>query len=220
MMLIGLTGSIGMGKSTIANRFRSFNIPVFNSDEIVHDLYESEAVKLIESAFPETIRNAKVDRDLLSQELMANDNGFEKLQSIVYPLVYKRKYDFINRQFKSGSKMVVLEVPLLFETNCDAKCDVNLVVSASYNIQKARVLQRNKMSVFKFQQIISRQFSDDEKKRRADFIVDTGQSIYNSYAQVDSIIQSLKIRNGIAYNLFWNPEVKQSFTHTFNFSEL
>ena len=220
MMLIGLTGSIGMGKSTIANRFRSFYIPVFNSDEIVDDLYESEAVKLIESAFPETIRNAKVDRDLLSQELMANDNGFEKLQSIVYPLVYKRKYDFVNRQFKSGSKMVVLEVPLLFETNCDAKCDVNLVVSASYNIQKARVLQRNKMSVFKFQQIISRQFSDDEKKRRADFIVDTGQSIYNSYAQVDSIIQSLKIRNGIAYNLFWNPEVKQSFTHTFNFSEL
>jgi len=203
MLLIGLTGSIGMGKSTIAARFHDRGLPVCDADAIVHDLYEGEAVEPIEAAFPGTTVEGKVDRTLLSRQLIANPAGFEKLQNIVHPLVHDKEREFLNALVKSGAQLAVLEIPLLFETHGDARFDVSVVVSAPYAIQKARVLERPGMNEDKFEQILSRQLPDAEKRRRADFVVDTGQDIERSYSEVDAIIEALKIRKGTAFARYW-----------------
>jgi len=203
MLLVGLTGSIGMGKSTIAGRFHSMGVPVCDADAIVHDLYKKEAVPFIEAAFPGTTVEGQVDRNLLSRQLMRDSEGFEKLQNIVHPLVRDKEREFLNTHFKAGARLAVIEIPLLFETHGDALFDVTVVVSAPYDIQKARVLQRPGMTEGKFEHILSRQLSDSEKRRRADFVVDTGQDVELSYAQIDTIIDALKIRNGTAFRRYW-----------------
>ncbi len=204
MLLMGVTGSIGMGKSTIAGRLRTLGVPVCDADAIVHELYKGEAVRGVEEAFPGTTANGKIDRKLLSLQLMADPDGFKKLENIVHPLVYAREREFLNAQFEADVCLVAIEVPLLFETYADARFDVTMVVSAPYSVQKERVLQRSGMTEAKFEQILSRQLSDSEKRRRADFVVDTGQDVERSFAEVDAIVKSLKIRKGTAFARYWN----------------
>ena len=203
MLLMGLTGSIGMGKSTIAGRLLTLGVPVCDADAIVHDLYEGEAVPSIEAEFPGTAVDGTVDRRLLSQQLMARADGFEKLESIVHPLVYAKEREFLNAQLEAGALLACIEVPLLFETHGDARFDVTIVVSAPYSIQKERVFQRQGMTEAKFEKILSRQLSDAEKRRRADFVVDTGHDMKHSFAQVDAIVAALKIRKGTAFVRYW-----------------
>lgn len=203
MLLIGLTGSIGMGKSTIAKRFAERGVPVIDADEVVHDLYEGEAVAPIEAAFPGTTDGGKVDRGKLSQKLMADPAGFKRLEAIVHPLVYEAERQALHQCADDGAHMTVLEVPLLFETGGDARVDVTVVVSAPEEVQRERVLEREGMSAEKFEAIRARQLDEAEKRRRADFIVETHLTIAESYAQVDAIIDALRVRGGTAFQRLW-----------------
>jgi dephospho-CoA kinase len=204
MLIVGLTGSIGMGKSTIAERFRQQGVPVCDADAIVHQLYEGEAVAPIEAAFPGSTAGGKVDRAKLSQALMADATGFGVLEKIVHPLVHAKERAFLKQHADAGEPLAVIEIPLLFETHGDARVDVTVVVSAPAEQQRARVLERPGMTAEKFEQILARQVPDAEKRRRADFVVDTGVAVDESYRQVDAIIGALKIRPGSAYRRFWS----------------
>ena len=203
MLIVGLTGSIGMGKSTIASRFRDLGVPVCDADAIVHKLYEGAAVQPIESAFPGSTNDGMVDRKKLSQALLADPSGFKTLESIVHPLVFAEEKSFLKQHADRGEPFSVLEIPLLFETGGDARVDVTVVVSAPEDVQRQRVLERPGMTDDKFQEIVSRQVSDLEKRRRADFIVDTGQEVAHSFAEVDAIVAALKLRKGTAYQRCW-----------------
>ncbi len=204
MIVIGLTGSIGMGKSTIAERFRQLGVPVCDADALVHELYEGEAVGPIETAFPGTTTDGKVDRIKLGQAVLGDPRGLKRLESIVHPLVQAAERDFLSKASEQGAKMAVLEIPLLFETGGDARVDVTVVVSAPAEVQRERVLQRAGMTPAKLDAILARQMPDAEKRRRADFVVDTGVSVEESYAQVDAIVAALQNRGGRAYQQFWS----------------
>lgn len=204
MVVIGLTGSIGMGKSTIAERFEALGVPVCDADAIVHWLYEGEAAASIEAAFPGTTSAGKVDRVKLGQAVLGDAHGLKRLESIVHPLVQAAEREFLHKAFQQGAPMAVLEIPLLFETGGDARVDVTVVVSAPAKVQRERVLQRPRMTQAKLDAILARQMPDAEKRRRADFVVDTGGSIEESHAQVDAIVESLRNRGGRAYQQFWS----------------
>ena len=203
MLIIGLTGSIGMGKSTAAARFVHHGVAVFDADAAVHDLYRGQAVPLIESAFPGTTENETVDRQKLSAALLSDPAGFSKLESIVHPLVRDAERHFLQAEAARGANLAVLEIPLLYETAADRLVDVVLVVSADAETQAARVFERPGMTRAKLIQILSRQLSDDEKRARADFVVDTGGPISQSQAELDSIIESLQGKTGEAYQRHW-----------------
>ncbi len=204
MIVIGVTGSIGMGKSTIAERFRQLGVPVCDADALVHKLYEGEAVAPIEAAFPGTTSGGKVDRTKLGQAVLGDPCGLKRLESIVHPLVQAAEREFLRDAAEQAARMSVLEIPLLFETGGDARVDVTVVVSAPAEIQRKRVLQRPGMTAAKLEAILARQMSDAEKRRRADFVVDTSGSIAESYAQVDAIVAALQNRGGTAYQQFWS----------------
>ena len=203
MLIVGLTGSIGMGKSTAAARFDHHGVAVFDADAAVHDLYRGQAVPLIESAFPGTTENETVDRQKLSAALLSDPAGFSKLESIVHPLVRDAERHFLQAEAARGANLAVLEIPLLYETAADRLVDVVLVVSADAETQAARVFERPGMTRAKLIQILSRQLSDDEKRARADFVVDTGGPISQSQAELDSIIESLQGKTGEAYQRHW-----------------
>ena len=203
MLIVGLTGSIGMGKSTAAARFIHHGVAVFDADTAVHDLYRGQAVPLIESAFPGTTANETVDRQKLSAALLSDPAGFSKLESIVHPLVRDAERHFLQAEAARGANLAVLEIPLLYETAADRLVDVVLVVSADAETQAARVSERPGMTRAKLIQILSRQLSDDEKRARADFVVDTGGPISQSQAELDSIIESLQGKTGEAYQRHW-----------------
>lgn len=204
MIVIGLTGSIGMGKSTIAERFRQLGIPVCDADAIVHELYEGAAVEAIEAAFPGTTSGGKVDRIKLGQAVLGDPRGLKRLEAIVHPLVQAAEREFLRQAAELGAAMAVLEIPLLFETGGDARVDVTVVVSAPEEVQRKRVLERPGMTSSKLDAILNRQMSDSEKRRRADFVVDTGVSLEESYAKVDAIVEALRNRGGRAYQQFWS----------------
>lgn len=203
MLLIGLTGSIGMGKSTIAKHFSSRGVPVVDADRVVHDLYRGEAVAPIEAAFPGSTADGAVDRAALSAQLMADPSGFKRLEAIVHPLVHEAERAQLLVYAESGSHMAILEIPLLFETEGDARVDYVVVVSAPASVQRRRVMARPGMTAEKFEAILARQVSDAEKRRRADFVVDTGLAVEESYAQVDRIINALGQRRGTAFERLW-----------------
>jgi dephospho-CoA kinase len=203
MLVIGLTGSIGMGKSTVAERFRAHGIGVCDADAEVHRLYEGAAAGLIEAAFPGTTVDGKVDRDKLSAALRRNPAGFKKLEAIVHPLVEAAEREFLHREYRRGGRMAVLEIPLLFETGGEARVDVTIVVAAPASVQRQRVLERSGMTAEKLEAILARQLPDADKRRRADFVVDTGLPLEQSLAQVDAIIALLQNREGTAYCRFW-----------------
>lgn len=194
MLKIGLTGSIGMGKSTTAKLFAEAGVPVNDSDAVVHDLYAGEAAPLVDAAFPGTMKNGAVDRQELGRQLAQSPDGFKRLEQIVHPLVRKRESEFLERQKEVGAEMVVLDIPLLFETGAEQRVDTIVVVSADPQIQRERVLARPNMTEEKFSMILSRQTPDAEKRRRADYIVDSGLGIEAAKEQVAGIIADLKRR--------------------------
>jgi dephospho-CoA kinase len=203
MLVLGLTGSIGMGKSTVAARLRALGIGVCDADAEVHALYEGAAAPPIERAFPGTTADGKVDRQKLAAVLLADAGGFKRLEAIVHPLVFAAERAFLQSERARGAALAVLEVPLLYETGGERRVDCVLVCSAPAHAQRARVLQRAGMTPQKLEQILARQLSDADKRARADFIVDTGGTIKESEAQVDKIVESLRGRQGTAYAEHW-----------------
>lgn len=203
MLIIGLTGSIGMGKSTAANAFRRRGIGVCDADAEVHKLYAGKAVPLIEAAFPGTTVNGVVDRVKLAQALAGDASGFKRLEAIVHPLVQASEREFLHAEAARGAKMAVLEIPLLFETWGDKKVDVVVVVSASALSQRARVLARSGMTVEKLAQLLSRQMPDKEKRARADFVVDTDRPVEVNDAEIGVFVDMLSSRRGNAFARHW-----------------
>jgi dephospho-CoA kinase len=195
-LLVGLTGSIGMGKSETAKMFARLGIPVNDSDANVHAVYEpgGAAVPEIEKAFPGTVRDGRVDRALLSRALAADPSGFKRLEAIVHPLVAKVQQAFLARAVADGADMVVLDVPLLFETGGHARMDAVVVVSAPSHIQRARVLERPGMTEDKLDQILSRQMPDEEKRAKAHYVVVTDRGLDHAAEQVEMIVKDLRAK--------------------------
>ncbi|WP_337267754.1 dephospho-CoA kinase [Oryzifoliimicrobium ureilyticus] len=195
MLTIGVTGSIGMGKSTTARLFQEAGIAVCDSDAVVHSLYQEEAVGPIGSAFPEVIRDGAVDRAALSKRLADKPADFAILEAIVHPLVRQKQDEFLKEQKRAGATLAVLDIPLLFETKAQDRVDFVVVVSADPQIQRQRVLARPGMSEEKFELIMKRQMPDEEKRKRADFIIDTGRGIEPARRDVLALIEKLKSGN-------------------------
>ena len=192
MLVIGLTGGIGMGKSAAAEHFARAGVPVFSADACVHRLYEGEAVAPIEAAFPGVRRGGRVDRTLLGEQVSASQQRLRKLEAIVHPMVVAAEIEFLIAQEDKGAKLAVLEIPLLFETGAEARCDVTIVLSASAETQRNRVLARPGMTIDKLEHLLARQLPDAEKRARADYVVDTGQGLDHARAQVAAIIAELR----------------------------
>jgi dephospho-CoA kinase len=191
MIVIGLTGSIGMGKTTTAKLFAGEGVPVLDSDEVVHGLYRTEAVPLIEAAFPGTTVSGVVDRQKLGDVLRENPANFGRLEEIVHPLVRKRQEAFLAAARKDDRQFALLDIPLLFETGAESRVDKVVVVSCAPEIQRERVLSRPGMTEEKFEMILARQTPDAEKRRRADFIVDSGSGVEAARDRVREILQKL-----------------------------
>lgn len=191
MIIIGLTGSIGMGKSTTSEMFKSLGVPVISADEIVHDLYSAEAAPLIEAAFPGTTTEGVVDRQALSAKLMAAPEGFARLEAIIHPLVRAREKQFVDEAADRGEPLVLLDIPLLFETGSTDRVDTVIVVTCAPEIQRQRVMARPDMTAEKFEAILSRQTPDAEKRARADYVIDTGQGLEAARTQVNNIVAEL-----------------------------
>jgi dephospho-CoA kinase len=187
----------------VAARLRSLGIPVCDADEEVHKIYAGTAVAQIEAAFPGTSAGGKVDREKLAAAVLGKPADFARLEAIVHPLVVAAERDFLRQAAASGAAMAVLEVPLLLETEGDMRVDVVIVVSAPLQAQRERVLARPGMGPDRLAQILARQMSDADKRARADFVVDTGQTLAETDAQVDRIVESLKGRKGSAFLGFW-----------------
>ena len=196
MLVIGLTGSIGMGKTTVAEYFATKGVPVFDADAEVHRLYKGEAVPAIAAAFPDAVHAGNVDRARLAKEVAESPARLAQLESIVHPLVVKAEVDFLREQERNGAALAMLEIPLLFETGAEARADVSVVVSAPEAVQRARVLGRPGMTEQKLASLLARQLPDSEKRARADFVVDSGTSLADTQAQIDRLIESLKGREG------------------------
>ncbi len=194
MIVIGLTGSIGMGKTTTAKLFADEGVPVCDSDAVVHDLYRSEAVSPIAVAFPQAVQEGRVNRDILSHILRENPAQFSVLESIVHPLVRSKQDAFVAKLKQNGEAVALLDIPLLFETKAESRVDVVVVASCSPEIQRERVLSRPGMTEEKFAMILSRQMPDVEKRRKADFIIDTGRGIEDARTQVRSVLRALSQR--------------------------
>jgi dephospho-CoA kinase len=188
MFVIGLTGSIGMGKSATAKMFAEEGVPVHDADAVVHRLYEGEAASLIEAAFPGTTAGGKVDREKLSQRVLGNDIAIKRLEQIVHPLVRQAEERFLSEAEAKGAKAAVLDIPLLYETQGDKRCDAVVAVSAPAGVQRSRAFERPGMTEEKFAAILARQVPDAEKRRRADFVVDTSQGFDHARAQVRDIL--------------------------------
>lgn len=205
MLVIGLTGSIGMGKSTVAKRFAANGIAVCDADAEVHKLYRAggAAVAPIEAAFPGVTGPDGVERPKLAAALLKDPSGFKKLEAIVHPLVHAAERAFLRAEQARGAKMAVVEIPLLYEGGNEKRMDVVVVVSAPPEKQRQRVLERPGMTAEKLEQILSRQVPDAEKRRRADFVVDTGVSIEETEAEVDRVIAALSGRKGTAFETWW-----------------
>lgn len=196
MMLVGLTGSIGMGKSTTAQMFRDAGIPVFCADDTVHLLYRGRAAPLIEAAFPGVTQDGVVDRDRLSKEVVGKPEAFARLEKIIHPLVREEEAAFLEEAERSGAPFAVLDIPLLFETGGEKRVAKIVVVTAPADVQRERVLKRPGMTPEKLDGILARQVPDAEKRARADFIIDTSRGIEAARTDVDGIIERLKQEPG------------------------
>lgn len=191
MIRIGLTGSIGMGKSTTAKMFAAEGVPVHDADATVHALYSGRAAPLIEAAFPGTVSDGKVDRTLLSPHVLGKTEAMKKLEAIVHPLVREEEQLFLKRARAEHRRIVMLDIPLLFETGGEARVDVVVVVTADAEVQRDRVLARAGMSEDRFEAILAKQMHDAEKRRRAHFLVDTGRGMEAAKRQVRAILKAL-----------------------------
>jgi dephospho-CoA kinase len=190
MFIIGLTGSIAMGKSTTARLFAEEGVPVHDADAAVHRLYEGEAAPAIEAAFPGTTRHGKVDRAALGDRVTGNPPALQWLEAIVHPMVREAEQRFLKDAEGKGAKVAVLDIPLLFETGGENRVDAVVVVSAPPEVQRARVLERG-LSLERFEALRMRQMPDAEKRRRADFVVDSAHGIEHARNQVRAILAAV-----------------------------
>ncbi len=190
MIRLGLTGSIGMGKSTIAAMFRDEGIPVWDADEAVHRLYATSPVvrQRLTEAFGDVVSDGHIDRTKLSAALKTVDHGFDRLNAIVHPLVVDDRRIFMEAEDRRHAALVVVDIPLLFETGAEAHLDYVLVVSAPAEVQRQRVLARPGMTEEKFAAILGRQMPDAEKRKRANFVIDTGRPLGECRAEVRKLV--------------------------------
>lgn len=191
MFRLGLTGSIGTGKSTTAAIFREFGIPVYDADATVHALYEGEAAPLIEAEFPGTVRDGKVDRKALGALVTGDPARFKALEAIVHPLVRAKEEAAIEAARQSGARLIVLDIPLLFETGAEGRCDAILVTVVDPAEQKRRVMARPGMNEALFHAILARQMPMEEKRRRAHAILDTGHGIEAARRDISKLLADL-----------------------------
>jgi len=193
VIVLGLTGSIGMGKSTTTAMFAELGALVWNADEAVHALYAAggAAVGPVGDAFPDVVVDGAIDRDRLARALGSDDRAFRRLEAIVHPLVVRGRVEDLVRAEANGLRLAVLDIPLLFETGGDAAVDAVVVVSAPAEIQAERVLARPGMTRERFEAILARQIPDTEKRNRADFIVETGQGLDTARARVAEIVSTV-----------------------------
>ncbi len=189
--VLGLTGSIGMGKSATAAMFRELGVPVHDADLAVHALYRGRAVPPIAALFPDAVRDGVVDRTRLGPIVLADPAALRRLEAIVHPMVREEETAFLDAARREGAALAVLDVPLLYETGGETRCDAVAVVSAPAGIQAERVLARPGMDAAKFAAILAKQVSDAEKRRRADFVVDTSRGFDAARAQVRDIIDAM-----------------------------
>ncbi|WP_027543788.1 dephospho-CoA kinase [Bradyrhizobium sp. WSM2254] len=188
MRILGLTGSIGMGKSTTAKLFAEAGVPVYDADAAVHQLYEGEAAPAIEAAFPGTTANGKVDRTKLSARVVHDPAAIKQLEQIVHPMLGASRTKFFADAEAANAPVVVLDIPLLFETGGEKRVDAVVVVSTSPELQRERVLARGTMDEAKLNAIIAKQTPDAEKRKRADFVVDTSHGLEPVRAQIGHIL--------------------------------
>lgn len=191
MIVIGLTGSIGMGKTTTADLFRQAGLPVFDADATVHALYDGPLAAKIEAAFPGTTVSGRVDRTKLAERLSGDATAFRRLEAIVHPVVRQAEADFLGQARSADTPAVVLDIPLLFETSRDRDVDKVVVVSAPADVQRARVLARPGMTAERYASLLARQMPDAEKRARADFVVPTGDGLEAAQAAVAAILRQL-----------------------------
>jgi dephospho-CoA kinase len=177
MIILGLTGSIGMGKSTTAKLFMEAGVPVYDADATVHRLYEGEAAPAIEAAFPGTTMGGKVDRALLSARVVHDPSAMRRLEGIVHPMLGASRQKFLDDAERSGAPVAVVDIPLLYETKGEKRVDAVVVVTTTPEIQRQRILARDNMTGEKLDAILARQLPDAEKRKRADFVVDTSHGL-------------------------------------------
>jgi dephospho-CoA kinase len=192
MIVLGLTGSIGMGKSTTAQMFRDLGIPVHDADATVHALYRGELAGPIGEAFPGTVADGKVDRAALGRAVLGDNAAMRRLEAIVHPAVRRAEQEFLRNCQEKGADIALIDVPLLFETGGQDRVDAIVVVTASQEEQRRRVLERPGMTPEKFEQILARQTPDAEKRRRADFLVVTDNGLEDARRQVAQIVAALR----------------------------
>ncbi len=190
-MIVGLTGSIGMGKTTTSDMFRRAGIAVHDSDLTVHELYASSAAELISKAFPGVVEQGVVNRTALAGRVLNNESALRRLQMIVHPLVQAHREAFIDQVRLRGAALCIVDIPLLFETEADRATDMALVVTAPAHVQKQRVMSRPGMTEAKFQAILSKQMPDAQKRLRAHWIIDTSSGLKCANRQVDGVLRAL-----------------------------
>lgn len=198
MKILGLTGSIAMGKSTVAEMFRQEGVPVFDADTAVHDILKTDktAIAAVAAAFPDAARDGTVDRDKLGAAVFGQPEKLRRLESILHPKVAAKRRHFLMRMRARGTPLVVLDIPLLFETGAERRCDAVAVVSAPKRIQKQRLMARRGMTRQKMAAILENQMPDNEKRRRADFIIPTGVAKGDTRRAVRRVIRAMKKRPG------------------------
>lgn len=191
MWILGLTGSIGMGKSATARMFRALGVPVHDADAAVHALYRGAAVEPVEAEFPGVARDGAIDRAALGARVLGDAAAMARLEAIVHPLVHGEEQAFLARARAAGARLVVLDIPLLFEAGGAARTDAVAVVSAPKDVQRARVLARQGMTAEKFEAILAKQMPDADKRRRAHFVIDTGRGFASAAHQVAGVVRAL-----------------------------
>jgi dephospho-CoA kinase len=191
MIILGLTGSIGMGKSTTAKMFVEEGVPLHDADATVHDLYSGKAAPLIEDAFPGTVKDGVVDRAELGKRVVGDAEAMKKLEKIVHPLVREAEIAFLDKARAENRPLVVLDIPLLFETGGEDRVDLIAVVTAPAEVQRKRVLARPGMTEERFEGLLAKQTPDAEKRRRADFLIDTSRGLEAAHAKVRDIVGML-----------------------------
>ena len=191
MVVIGLTGSIGMGKSTAARFFAELGVPVLDADAVVHKLYEGEAVPAVEAAFPGSSTDGKVDRAKLGKRVIGDAAALKRLEAVVHPLYRQAEQRFLRQAEAAGAKVALLDVPLLFETGGDKRVDAVVVVSAPAQMQRERLASRPGMSADQLDALLAKQMPDAEKRARADFVVDTSQDFDFTRAQIREILDKV-----------------------------
>jgi dephospho-CoA kinase len=191
MLILGLTGSIGMGKSTTAKLFEEAGVPVYDADAAVHRIYQGEAAPAIEAAFPGTTVDGKVDRAKLSAKVVHNPAAIKQLERIVHPMLGASRQTFLDNAERSGAPVVVMDIPLLFETGGEKRVDAVIVVTTSPENQRERIMARGTMTKEALDAILARQMPDAEKRKRADFVVDTSHGLDPVRSQIRDILKQV-----------------------------